>query len=158
MSKKSQKAAERAEAIKTLKGMLKPGSTVYCSLKHVSSSGMLRVIDLLIAYRHYENVYPPMPEDKASYPGQTDYTAKPKRVFKELRIRSIGYLAARAMDSTWDSDRGGIRMGGCGMDMGFAAVYNLGAAMWPKGTPNPHGRRNGEPDSAGGYALKHSWL
>lgn len=52
----------------------------------------------------------------------------------------------------------GITVGGCGMDMGFHVVYSLASAMWPNGTPEPHGRRNGEPDSSGGYALKHSWL
>lgn len=56
------------------------------------------------------------------------------------------------------SDKGGIVCNGCGMDMGFDLVYSLGCAIWPKGTPKPHGRRNGEPDSAGGYALKHSWI
>jgi len=43
-------------------------------------------------------------------------------------------------------------------DMGFQIVYQLGQRMWPDGTPKPHGRRNGQPDSAGGYALKHQWL
>ena len=52
----------------------------------------------------------------------------------------------------------GIKVGGCGMDMGFHLVYNLGATLWPKGTPKPHGSRNGVPDSDGGYALKQSWL
>ena len=47
---------------------------------------------------------------------------------------------------------------GCGMDMGFHVVYELGQTLWPKGTDKPHGHRNGEPDSAGGYALKHRWL
>ena len=53
---------------------------------------------------------------------------------------------------------GGLVIGGCGMDMGFHVVYNLGRAMWPDGTPDPHGTRNGEPDRDGGYALKHRWL
>lgn len=44
------------------------------------------------------------------------------------------------------------------MDMGFHVVYALGSALWPDGTPAPHGTRNGEPDTAGGYALKHEWL
>lgn len=51
-----------------------------------------------------------------------------------------------------------LMVSGCGMDMGFHVVYETGAALWPDGTPQPHGRRNGEPDSAGGYALKHRWL
>ncbi|CAB5219936.1 hypothetical protein UFOVP237_37 [uncultured Caudovirales phage] len=52
----------------------------------------------------------------------------------------------------------GLIVTGCGMDMGFATVYSLGLALWPHGTPEPHGIRNGEPDSDGGYALKHRWL
>jgi hypothetical protein len=56
------------------------------------------------------------------------------------------------------SDKGGIVTGGCGMDMGFDLVYRLGAALWPNGTDKPHGTRNGEPDSNGGYALKHQWI
>jgi hypothetical protein len=44
------------------------------------------------------------------------------------------------------------------MDMGFDLVYSLGSALWPNGTDTPHGTRNGEPDSDGGYALKQSAL
>ena len=73
-------------------------------------------------------------------------------------IHSISFKAAKAMGDKWDHNRGGIRIGGCGMDMGFALVYNLGATLWPKGTSKPHGTRNGQPDSAGGYALKSEWL
>lgn len=62
----------------------------------------------------------------------------------------IGY---RRNDTT-----GGLVVGGCGMDMGFACVYSLGAQLWPNGTPEPHGMRNGQPDSAGGYALKRLHL
>jgi hypothetical protein len=52
----------------------------------------------------------------------------------------------------------GITIGGCGMDMGFELVYQLGYALWPNGTPAPHGTRNGEPDTNGGYALRQRWL
>jgi len=52
------------------------------------------------------------------------------------------------------SDKGGLVVGGCGMDMVFSVVYNLGSALWPQGTDAPHGIRNGEPDTCGGYALK----
>lgn len=73
-------------------------------------------------------------------------------------IVDITYHAARAMGDKIDQKHGGIKIGGCGMDMGFALVYALGRALWPNGTPEPHGTRNGEPDSAGGYALKQRWL
>lgn len=56
------------------------------------------------------------------------------------------------------SNNGGMIVGGCGMDMGFHAVYTLGRLLWPKGTRKPHGTRNGAPDRDGGYALKQSWL
>ncbi len=46
-----------------------------------------------------------------------------------------------------------IVMGGCGYSKSFQIVYDLGRALWPNGTPEPHGMRNGEPDSDGGYAL-----
>lgn len=48
----------------------------------------------------------------------------------------------------------GIVMSGWGYSKSFQIVYWLGLALWPNGTPVPHGMRNGEPDSNGGYALK----
>lgn len=144
--------AEQEEARKSLRKLLKPGQTVYCVLRSRSSSGMSRVIDLLIAQPDVREVYPLKPD------GKRDYDATPKRKLVGYGIRSIGYTAAKAMGDRWDSDRQGIKIGGCGMDMGFALVYALGHAVWPNGTKKPHGSRNGEPDRDGGYALKHSWL
>lgn len=39
---------EKAEALEVLRNTLKPGDTVYTIVRHVSSSGMSRVIDLLV--------------------------------------------------------------------------------------------------------------
>ena len=76
---------------------------------------------------------------------------------KDGEIVNITWHAAAALgDKTGKT--GGIKIGGCGMDMGFALVYNLGATLWPNGTQEPHGTRNGEPDTCGGYALKHHWM
>jgi hypothetical protein len=52
----------------------------------------------------------------------------------------------------------GLTVTGCGTDVGFGVVYNLGKTIWPDGTPEPHGTRNGQPDSDGGYALKQAWI
>lgn len=103
-------------------------------------------------------------------PGQTVYTilrhcsasGMSRRISlavvnKDLEVQVIDFWAAHAMDDKIHKD-GGIVVNGCGMDMGFALVYNLGRRLWPNGAPEPHGRRNGEPDSDGGYALKHSWV
>ena len=117
--------AYRAQWLAKLRDMLTPGQTIYCMLRHVSTSGMSRRISLFIVNN-----------------GELD---------------SLDYAASRALD--WKiSDKGGIVVSGCGMDMGFHLVYSLGASVWPTGTPTPHGTRNGTPDSAGGYALKHSWI
>lgn len=159
MTKKAEKAAEVAEAIASLKKLIKPGQKVYCQLQgKPSSSGMSRVINLLIVAPRYDNTYPLKPAELAKFPGERDYEAKPKRKLLGYEIRPIGYTAAKAMERTWDADKQGIRIGGCGMDMGFSLVYDLGATLWPKGTPKAHSRRNGEDDRSGGYALKHEWL
>jgi hypothetical protein len=52
----------------------------------------------------------------------------------------------------------GVTIKGCGTDVGFDTVYNLGKTIWPDGTPEPHGTRNGMLDSDGGYALKQVWI
>jgi len=73
------------------------------------------------------------------------------------KIVRLDYWAARAMGYSFHK-KGGLKVGGCGMDMGFHLVYSLGQTLWPKGTPEPHGIRNAVPDNAGGYALRHEWL
>ena len=108
-----------------LLAMLKPGDTIYCTLRHVSRSGMQRRINL-------------------------------HAIVNGTMVYLSGFAAIVTGDKLHHS--GGIVINGCGMDMGFHLVYSLGHYLWPNGTPEPHGRRNGEPDSDGGYALKHSWL
>jgi hypothetical protein len=78
-------------------------------------------------------------------------------VIHKGELRCIDHMVATVMGNKV-SDKGGIQVNGCGMDMGFHLVYNLGRYLWPKGTKRPHGTRNGAPDKDGGYALKHSWI
>lgn len=78
-------------------------------------------------------------------------------IIENGQLRGIDNLVADATD-TKRAKREGLIMGGCGMDMGFALVCNLGYALWPNGTDKPHGIRNGAPDSNGGYALKSQWV
>lgn len=78
-------------------------------------------------------------------------------VTKDSTIWDISMMTADLCGYSQAKD-GSVKMGGCGMDMGFAIVYALGGALWPSGTKRPHGTRNGEPDTSGGYALKHQWL
>jgi len=74
----------------------------------------------------------------------------------------ISYYAAKAMDYT-RADDGGLKTGGCGMDMGFSLVYNLSSTLFPKGFTLSKGQygRNGDKsgfDTDGGYAIRHEWL
>ncbi len=124
------KALHRQQVIDQLKRDLKPGSKVYTILRHVSASGMQRRISLCIPYTYLD--------------GRTGIT-------------TLDYSVAIAIDAKLHP-KGGIIVKGCGMDMGFELVYRLGCALWPNGTDEPHGTRNGEPDREGGYALKHQWL
>ena|ERR1035437_1828097 len=51
--------------------------------------------------------------------------------------------------------------GGCGMDMGFHLVYNLGRTLFPEGFKVEGRGRNGDAsgwDKDGGYALKQRWI
>lgn len=152
---------ERAENIKELRAMLKPGDTVKTILRHCSASGMTRVIDLVIVYRPEIRTYPPKPAETARYAGDVDYDAKPKRTRGKPEVRSIGWMAAKAMGDKFDRDQQGIKIGGCGMDMGFALVYNLGRTLFPKGFKVKGRGRNGDTsghDRDGGYALRQEWL
>ena len=125
--------AEQAEAIERLREYVRPGTRVYTILRHVSKSGMTRVVDCKVA----------MPDSS---------------------IAHIGYNVAQAMGYTWDDKREGMRVGGCGMDMGSHVVYGLGVVLFGCGKDTQaldyHTGRNGasEAENDGGYLLEHSWL
>lgn len=133
------------EAIERLKVWIKPGDTVHTQLKSVSRSGMQRVIQIVKL----------VPRDDK--PGEVD-------------VLYLGYNVAEALGMRYDRDREGVKIGGCGMDMGFALVYDLSRALFSnnfecigEGCPaNDH--NNGDRDytphkhSDGGYALSHRWL
>lgn len=105
--------------------------TVYTTCNHVSSSGMLRVIDCF--------------------------------VIRDNKPVSVVHLIETYELYKQDNLRRGVRVSGCGMDMGFAVVYALSDAIFPKGfkyRKNEY-HRNGDPgkrDRDGGYALKQEWL
>ncbi len=133
-------------------------------------------------------------------PGDTVHTIL-RHVSRSGMQRTIGLVIAKKdgtmIHPNWhvanvtgyslDPKREGLKIGGCGMDMGFALVYDLSRRLFPDGfgiegegprgnkiTPRSrehasdlvaagvkfHGR-NGDTsgwDDDGGYALKHRWL
>src|SRR5208337_4587466 len=123
------KEQERQDAVRELREMLKPGDTVYTDLKHVSRSGMTRIIMPLI--------------------------------IRDNSPRYLGWLVAKAIDSPYDRKKEGVRIGGCGMDMGFELVYVLSRYLFPDGFKVEGRGRNGDTsgwDKDGGYALNQRWF
>lgn len=96
-------STEAQTARDELRAMLPPGSTITTTLLHTSRSGMSRTI-----------------------------------------LPTIGGDDGAVIDLTWrliradlgltpDRDRGGFKVGGCGMDMGFHFVYSVSRALYPDG-------------------------
>lgn len=93
-----------------------------------------------------------------------------KTIDKEGVPLHIGGLVSIALGYRFDDRHQGVKVSGCGMDMGYHVVYNLAHALWPDGVPcsgkgcpsNDHsnGDRNYDEHmhSDGGYALRHQWL
>lgn len=117
--------SEVADAIAELRTMLRPGDTVFTNLKHVSKSGMMRIIQPII-----------MQVDIDRLVKSHDYQHAPVRYTNlsdgEINRRYIGWLVAKALEEPSDGDQG-VKMGGAGMDMGFALVYALSHKLFPEG-------------------------
>lgn len=79
-------------------------------------------------------------------------------------IRNITSYVAMLTGNTYLRDKNHLRVGGCGMDMGFHVVYSLGRCLYPDGFKLPKDKkygRNGDTsgyDKDGGYALNQQWL
>ena len=84
-------------------------------------------------------------------------------------MRRIDSQVCDALDMRWGKHNG-VVASGCGMDMGFAIVYNLSHVLFndsfvcigDRCPSNDHsnGERNYKPHkhSDGGYALRHHWI
>jgi hypothetical protein len=113
MSKKITKT-ERDEQIERLRQWFPRGSTVYTILRHVSSSGMSRTIGVV-----------------SIRPGDA----------VEINIRHPNYAVSVVCGYAPDQKREGVKVHGCGMDMGFDVAYSIARTIY-----------------GDGYALNHKWL
>lgn len=135
MTSKKEKAQERANAIETLRKFLKPGDKVTTTVMHVSRSGMSRSI-MCQAVRMDDNGTP--------------------------YIADISWMVAQAIGERLD-DHGGVKMGGCGMNMCFAVVYYLGRVLFPEGFgivgTHPKTGRKARPKTAAAAArmVRNGW-
>lgn len=128
-------------------------------------------------------------------PGSTAYTVL-RHVSRSGMSRSIDVYAvgkdgplwlspriAVAIDAIWDDTRESIKVGGCGMDMGFSIVYDLSATLYgyaqdgrskrmqPRVPLSPRDKRRlaawrarerkrspHHANTSGGYAISHRWM
>lgn len=75
-------------------------------------------------------------------------------VIRDNQPRRITWQAAKALGWTYDNKRDALRVGGCGMDMGFHAVYTLSSIVFREdGT-----FRDPMTGEDAGYTLRHEWL
>lgn len=102
-TRKHEQQVEQQDAIEQLRAMLPPGSTASTILRTASRSGMSRTISVVV----------PGPDG----------------------IHDITWLVARAMGERLTDANGhrAIKVGGCGMDMGFHLVYSLSRVLYPAG-------------------------
>ena len=120
------------------------GNKVYCVLRGVSRSGMTRYIDF----------YTFVPNTKEEI----------KRGYGKIAKFYLTYKMGVVLDYPIRTGNGlsdyGLKVEGCGTDMGFELVYNLGRVLYPKGDGKTITGRNGstEPETDGGYLIKHEWL
>lgn len=94
---------ERDEARATLREILNPKSQVFASVRHVSRSGMSRVISFWT---------PVIREDGGVW------------------MRWLDWDICRALDYSFSKRHEGVSVSGGGMDMGFAVLYDLCYALW----------------------------
>lgn len=117
LSKKEQTKQEQEKARAYVLGLMlmQKTPTLYTSLKHVSSSGMSRDMKILAAV-------------DGEILDVTWYVAK----------LGIGTLKERNGQRV-------LRVGGCGMDMGFHVVYSVSSILY-------------RGDDRAGYVIRHEWI
>jgi len=118
-------------------------------------------------------------------PGETIYTTLRHRarsgmsrtisahVIRDGALVDITHAVSVACGYRLDRNRWGVVMGGCGMDMGYALAYAIGAACYPDGVAcigaacasNDHNNREKGPEDGspwihrdGGYTFRHRWI
>jgi hypothetical protein len=140
-TKKQEQEQKRQQAIKFIRELLlkntKKGEkpVLYTVLKHVSSSGMMRHIDVI-----------------AIDDGQP--------ININWHVEQLGtYKRAKSYDA---KNADSLRVGGCGMDMGFAVVYNISCVVFRDydiANLKVQGRNGQQYETTdGGYIINHKWL
>lgn len=126
---------EYAEQLGKLREWIKPGDTVYTILEHVSRSGMSRTIKVVVPIIRRTAIYPDgyrveigpdvLACSDSDHGGQAEIASTVDHVHPNYAVSVVtGYPR--------DKGRGreGVKVGGCGMDMGFALVHSLSERLY----------------------------
>lgn len=114
----------------SLLALIKPKDTVYTVMTHSTNSGV----------QHFKVLINAVSPEGRPY------------------IRNITRMMAKLNGNKLNKDADAIVMSGYGYSKSFQIVYGLGCMLWPHGTKEPHGMRNGVLDRDGGYALQQQGL
>lgn len=148
---------EREKAINMLREFVKPGMTVYTTLRHRASSGMFRVIDLHVII-----------DNEPRWIGYTAATVMGDRYDDRRQgIKAsgcgmdMGFHLVYNLSRTLFQGRFGCIGEGCPSndhsngDRDYTPD-DAGDIRWTEGSPYkaPHAHRH----SDGGYALRHRWM
>jgi hypothetical protein len=85
-------------------------------------------------------------------------------VIEDNQPLCIDYLIGKLGNYKRDKENEGLRVSGCGMDMGFAVVYDTSGEVFDdeeevKRIAMKLGRtRNGEPETSGSYLVRQKWM
>lgn len=113
--------SEYAEQLAHLRDWLKPGDTVYTVLDHVSRSGMMRHIRVLVP------TIEQTPCDCHTFPESAPHFIGAPR----LGFVHPNYATSIVTGTPMTGRRDALKVSGCGMDMGFALVYELSHKVYP---------------------------
>lgn len=122
--------ADRDDATAKLKEVLRPGDTVWLRLDHVSASGMSRIITPMLFRADVDKVAEKAIAGHAR--GLWEGGGGPSTVVlgeRELYRWYPGRLI-RQLFGLGGNDDQGVRVAGCGMDMGMHLVTNVAAALF----------------------------
>lgn len=149
MSKKKEDVSFELAALRKL---LPRGTTVYTVLAHVSSNGMSRRLKLMVPLVETQPDYSKPPKTITTPEGETITVRKNVKVNV---IRDITWYAGKVLGHKVN-DRHELTVSGCGMDMGFAVVYDLASTLYAEDRKKK-GYGTGA-SKLGGYALEQKWL
>lgn len=100
---------ERTEALDRLREHVQPGDLLDVRVKHVSRSGMYRVVDVAI------------------------HLPAPERGPRAVDSLWLSYNAAVATGHRYDRNHEGVGVPGCGFSATFEVVYSMARALFPDG-------------------------